>query len=90
MPGDEPAVEDFNKTDSFPPEIERISPNESESCLVVETSVLDEILSVGSGNLASGLIEGSSTSGQQQKEVAISYVSLTGALMKSKIGPELL
>ncbi|XP_063947623.1 DExH-box ATP-dependent RNA helicase DExH11 isoform X2 [Daucus carota subsp. sativus] len=68
VPGDEPAVEDFNKTDSFPPEIERISPNESESCLVVETSVLDEILSVGSGNLASGLIEGSSTSGQQQKE----------------------
>lgn len=63
-------VEDLNKPDSYLPETERSAENVSGSGSVVETSVLDEILSVESGNSTSGLIEGSGTGEQQQKEVA--------------------
>lgn len=83
-------VEDLNKLDSYLPETERSTSNVSGSGSVVETSVLDEILSVESGNSISGLIRGSGTSEQLQKEVPIFYISFTGALMKSKIGLELL
>lgn len=87
MSEDESNVEDLYKPDPLPLEIESTS-NVSGSGFDVETSVLDEILSVESGNSTSALIEGSGNSGQQQKEVAILNISLTGALMKSKNGPE--
>ncbi|KAL8092228.1 DExH-box ATP-dependent RNA helicase DExH11 [Apium graveolens] len=61
-------VEDLNKPDSYLPETEKSTSNVSGSGSVVETSVLDEILSVESGSSTSGLIEGSGTSEQQQKE----------------------
>lgn len=61
-------VEDLKKPDSYLPETERSMSNVSGNGSVVETSVLDEILSVESGNSTSGLIEGSSTSEQHQKE----------------------
>lgn len=61
-------VEDLNKPESYLPETERSTSNVSGSGSVVETSVLDEILLVESGNSTSGLIEGSGTSEQQQKE----------------------